>query len=227
MVIRTRLVELSTIEAVACRQKLRGGHCGLVILRADCAQPGYALINHRSGEPDPAANLPRDLFPQEAFVEALALTSGLPYANRQPMRAPAAIALDESSEPGIEEQNPADVASEAERRGAQLATVNSPEYQAVVKAYTNRKGELSLELLNKTLIQTAHASSYVADQVARQVPESEICDQLVRAHFGSISGNRDISISEVHRVLDLLNAVSPRSVLSELHHEIQRMLARA
>ena len=51
MVIRTRLVELSSLEAVAYRQKLRGGQSGVVILRPDTAQPGLALLNHQSGRP--------------------------------------------------------------------------------------------------------------------------------------------------------------------------------
>jgi hypothetical protein len=51
MVIRTRLVELSSLEAVAYRQKLRGGQSGVVILRPDTAQPGLALLNHQSSRP--------------------------------------------------------------------------------------------------------------------------------------------------------------------------------
>ena len=51
MVIPTRLVELSSLEAVAYRQKLRGGQSGVVILRHDTAQPGLALLNHQSGRP--------------------------------------------------------------------------------------------------------------------------------------------------------------------------------
>ena len=38
MVIRTRLIELSSLEAAAYRQKLRGGQSGVVILRPDTAQ---------------------------------------------------------------------------------------------------------------------------------------------------------------------------------------------
>ena len=91
MVIRTRLVELSSLEAVAYRQKLRGGQSGVVILRPDTAQPGLALLNHQSGQPDPAANTPADLYPLEAFQEALELTSGLPYSSRGPVRSPAAV----------------------------------------------------------------------------------------------------------------------------------------
>ena len=90
MVIRTRLVELSSLEAVAYRQKLRGGQVGVVILRQDTAQPGLALLNRQSGTPDPAQNTSADLYPLEAFQEALDLTAGLPYSSRGPVRSPAA-----------------------------------------------------------------------------------------------------------------------------------------
>ncbi|MFN5697972.1 MAG: hypothetical protein ACK486_13210, partial [Cyanobacteriota bacterium] len=115
MVIRTRLVELSTLEAFAYRQKLRGGQSGVVILRPDCAQPGLALLNHQSGEPE---------------------SCGLPYSSRGPVRAPAVVDTSADSPDGAEE------ALEAE-----VKTVNSTDYQAVVKVYTNKKGELSYELL--------------------------------------------------------------------------------
>ena len=39
MVIRTVLVELSTLDAVAFRQKMPDGHSGVVILRYDNPQP--------------------------------------------------------------------------------------------------------------------------------------------------------------------------------------------
>lgn len=39
VVIRTPLVELSSLEAVAYRQKMHSGQSGVVILRHDCAQP--------------------------------------------------------------------------------------------------------------------------------------------------------------------------------------------
>ncbi len=91
MVIRTRLVELSSLEAVAYRQKLRGGQSGVVILRPDTAQPGLALLNHPSGQPDPAANTPTGLSPLEAFQEALELNSGLPNSSRGSVRLPSAL----------------------------------------------------------------------------------------------------------------------------------------
>lgn len=224
MVIRTRLVELSTLEAVAYRQKLRGGQSGVVILRPDTAQPGLALLNHQSGQPDPAANTPADLYPLEAFQEALELTSGLPYSSRGPVRSPAAV-------PGA----PAPAAVEApaapelaeEPSSADLATVNSADYQAIVKAYTNKKGEISYELLNKALIQAARSNPYVSELVARSASEAEIRDHLVKANFEAVTGNRAISQAEVNAILELLDAVSPRSVLRDLNEELRRILAEA
>jgi len=223
MVIRTRLVELSTLEAVAYRQKLRGGQSGVVILRSDSAQPGLALLNHQSGEPDPAPNTPADLYPLEAFQEALELTSGLPYSSRGPVRSPASV-------PGA----PAPAAAAAPEAALEwaedpssgdLAAVNSADYQAIVKAYTNKKGEISYELLNKALIQAARSNPYVAEMVARGAGEAEIRDHVVKANFEAVTGNRHISQAEVNAITDLLDAVSPRSVLRELNEEIRRMLA--
>ena len=84
--IRTKIVELSTIEAVAYRQKLRGGHSGIFIMRYDTAQPGLATLNRNTGEPDPSDNTNLEIFPLEAFKEALELTSGMPYSRRGRIR---------------------------------------------------------------------------------------------------------------------------------------------
>jgi len=225
MVIRTRLVELSTLEAVAYRQKLRGGQSGVVILRPDTAQPGLALLNHQSGQPEPAAHTPADLYPLEAFQEALELTSGLPYSSRGPVRSPASV----PSTPVAAAASSPDAAPELaeEPSSADLTTVNSADYQAIVKAYTNKKGEISYELLNKALIQAARSNPYVAELVARSASEAEIRDHVVKANFEAVTGNRAISQAEVHAILELLDAVSPRSVLRDLTDELRRLLAEA
>jgi len=225
MVIRTRLVELSTLEAVAYRQKLRGGQSGVVILRPDTAQPGLALLNHQSGQPEPAANTPAALYPLEAFQEALELTSGLPYSSRGPVRSPGAV----TSTPVAAAASSPDAAPELaeEPSSADLATVNSADYQAIVKAYTNKKGELSYELLNKALIQAARSNPYVAEMIGRGASEAEIRDHVVKANFEAVTGNRAISQPEVHAILELLDAVSPRLVLRDLNEELRRILAEA
>lgn len=146
---------------MAYRQKLRGGQSGVVILR-----------------PDPAANTPADLYPLEAFQEALELTSGLPYSSRGPVRSPSAV-------PGAPAPAAVDVPAASpelaeEPSSSDLATVNSADYQAIVKAYTNKKGEISYELLNKALIQAARSNPYVSELVARAASEAEIRDHVVK-----------------------------------------------
>ncbi|MCT0224820.1 hypothetical protein KQ310_06585 [Synechococcus sp. CS-1328] len=220
--VRTPLVELSTLEAVAYRQKLRGGQAGVVILRHDSPQPGLALVNHRTGEPDLSANVPRDRFPREAFLEALELTSGLPYSRRRPVRSLGSTPQASAS---------AEATDDSDQLGSSspeaVATVASADYAAIVKAYTNRKGELSYELLNKSLIQAAHSNPFVATMISQVTTQDEIRDHVVKANFEAVSGNRHLSTAEVSSIVALLDEVSPRSVLRELNDEIRRMLGQA
>ena len=94
-----------------------------------------------------------------------------------------------------------------------------------MKAYTNRKGELSYDLLNKSLIQAARSNPFVAEMAARKASLDEIRDHVVLANFQAVSGNRGLGLAEMHRIVALLDEVSPRSVLRELNDEIRRMLA--
>jgi len=220
MIIRTRLVELSSLEAVAYRQKLRGGQVGVVILRPDCPQPGLALLDRQSGTPDLAPNVPADLYPAAAFVEALELTAGLPYSSRgavhrsfPPAPSPTAGGGGETTllteEPAAED----------------LATVNSADYAAIVTHFTNKKGELSYDLLNKALIQAAHANSHVAQMIASGATLEAVRDHVLKANFEAVSGNRSLSTAEVERIVQLLDEVSPRSVLRPFEEELRRLLA--
>ncbi len=223
MVIRTRLVELSSLEAVAYRQKLRGGQAGVVILRQDSAQPGLALLNRNSGQADLAAHTPAALFPQEAFQEALELTAGLPYSSRGPVRSPAAVAGAAVAEAAATAPSPLD----EDHTPEELATVNSADYAAIVKAYTNKKGEISYELLNKALIQAARSNPYVAEMVGRQASLEEIRDHVLKANFEAVTGNRSLSLAEVHHILELLDEVSPRSVLRDFNEDLRKLLGGA
>lgn len=208
--IRTIIVELSTIEAAAYRQKLRGGHSGIVIMRYDTDQPGIATVNRKSGMPDPSHNTDLKLFPVEAFQEAMELTYGMPYSRRGKVKLRGekedTSALEESAE--------------------ELATVDSAEYEAIVKAYTNRKGELSYDLLNKDFIQFAKSSKVVADMVADRASEEDIRNHVVKAKLESLTGNRELTVPQTQRIIEMLDEVSPRHVFKELNDEIRKMLGR-
>ncbi|WFE72774.1 hypothetical protein P8S55_06680 [Halomonas sp. M1] len=207
--IRTTMVELSTIEAAAYRQKLRGGHAGIVIMRYDTDQPGIATINRKSGEPDPSHNTDLKLFPLEAFKEVMALTSGMPYSRRGKVKLS-----------GEKED-----ASAQEETAEELATVDSAEYEAIVKTYTNRKGELSYDLINKDFIQFAKSSKTVTDMVANHASVDDIRDHVVKVKLESITDNRDLTVAQTQRIVEMLDEVSPRNVFKELNDEIRKMLA--
>ena len=84
--IRTKTVDLTTIPAVAYRQKLKSGGSGIVIVRRDYHQPGIASISKNTGTAIPTSNTPLDQYPEEAFAEALELTNGLTYKhNNEPV----------------------------------------------------------------------------------------------------------------------------------------------
>jgi hypothetical protein len=183
------------------------------------AQPGLALLNRQTGTADPAPNTPVDHYPLEAFQEALDLTAGLPYSSRGPVRAPAAARA------AAEGPMPAELSDEA--RAEDVATVNSDDYAAIIKAYTNRKGEISYELLNKALIQAARSNPFVASMVANGASLEEIRDHVVKANFESVTNNHSLSGAEVQRIVELLDEVSPRSVLRELNEDLRKMLAEA
>lgn len=208
--IRTIIVELTTIEAAAYRQKLRGGHSGIVIMRYDTDQPGLATVNRKSGEPDPAHNANLQLFPLEAFKEAMELTSGMPYSRRGKVKL-----MGEKEDPGTVEETV-----------EELATVDSTEYEAIVKNYTNRKGELSYQLLNKDFIQFAKSSKMIADMVANRASEEDIRNHVVKVKLESLTGNRELTTAQVEQIVAMLDEVSPRHVFKELNDEIRKMLAR-
>ena len=208
--IRTKMFELSTIDAAAYRQKLGGGKSGVVIMRYDTAQPGMAFLNKRTGEPDLAANVNTELFPIEAFQEALELTSGMPYSRRGTVKL----------------SGPAEDAAAQEESPEELATVDTAEYASIVKAYTNKKGELSYDLLNKDFIQFAKSSKVVADLAASKASVEDILNHVVKVKLESLTGNKDLSVEQTKRIVEMLDEVSPRHVFRELNDEIRKMLSR-
>lgn len=212
--IRTPIVELSTIEAIAFRRKVRGGHTAIVIQRFDGGQPGQGLLNRNTGEADPSHNTQVERFPQEAFAEAVELTRFLPFNARGQV-----------SVKGWD-RNVAEPEPDGEDDVEELAAVCSKEYGAIVDAYTNRKGELSYDLLNKDFIQFAKGSKLVADMVSRQASVEEIRDHIVGVKLENLTGNKELSDAQVKRIVEMLDSVSRKGVFKELNDEIRKMLAR-
>lgn len=215
MIVRTMLVELSVVPGVAYRQKLFSG-TGLVVMRYGTAQPGLATISRTSGDPVPATKTNLDLYPINAFREALALTSGLPFSRRGRV-----VRLVEQPLPPEPDTAGDDAPS------VDFSIVDSPEYQAVLDAYTSQKGELSFQLLNKDFIQFASSSKIMAEMIASNASIEDLRNHAVRAKFETLTGNTRLTDAQLNSIVELLDEISPRSALRAFEDELRRMLGQA
>ncbi len=210
--IRTDVVKLTVISAVAFRQKLQAGGSGVTILRYDVQQPGIASISKTSGDPILTVNTPKDLYPVEAFKEALRLTAGMPYSKRGQAKVEkeTQAVVDAAPEPE-EEVTPDD------------PVVDSRDYQKVVAKYTDKNGKLSYELLNRDLIKFAHSSSKVREMVEDGVSTKKIRAYIITAKFRSVTGSKMLTEDQAMKIGELLDEVSPKSVFKALDAELRQM----
>ena len=147
--LRTKAVKLTVIPAMAFRVKLPGGP-SITIQRSDYQQPGIASISRTSGEAIPAANINTKMFPPEAFKEAIELTNGLPYNRTK-----------EKRQKGIKVTK--EMTKEEKEIVEEEIAIDTAEYQKIVDKYSDKKGKLSYDLINKDFIKFAKSSSVVRD----------------------------------------------------------------
>lgn len=174
-------------------------------------------MSKTSGEPIVSTNTPADLYPVEAFKEALELTAGMPYRKQGK---PRIVAQDLQVEAPQVEVEIVDEPAEPEVE----VVVDSSEYQAIVDAYTDKKGKLSYDLLNKELIQFAHGSDMVRRMIEAGEPEDKIRLYVVGTRFRAVTGNKDLSDEQVLAMAALLDEVSPKGVFKEFNSELRKTL---
>lgn len=212
--IRTNVVDLTVIDGAAYRQKLPSGGSGIVILRADTAQPGIASISRNTGEAIPTENTPADKYPSEAFAEAIALTAGMPYKKQG----------------GVKLKNgkaEADKEKDEEAPEAVEVIVDGEDYKKIVDQYTDKSGKLSYELLNRDMIKFAHSSSRARALIDAKESVDNIRLYIVGTKFRGITGNRKLEDAQVQKIVELLDEVSPKGVFRELNDELRMKLKAA
>lgn len=207
--IRTSVVELTTVPAVAYRQKLPAGGSGITICRYGEKQVGIASISTRSGKAIPAENCPAELYPAEAFAEAIELTRGLPYKKLGKV-----TMLKKSFK-------------EAEPKEEEEIQIDLADYDKLAAKYTDKEGKLSYELINKDLIRLLKSSSVVRGLVAEQASPAKIKSYIVGTKFRDVTGKKDLTDKQVKLLSDMLDNVYPKGVFKELSDEIRKALAKA
>ncbi len=208
--IRTNVVKLTYISALAYRQKLQAGDTGIIIVRPDVKQPGIASISKKTGEPVLTKNTPVKDYPLEAFKEAMELTAGLPFRKQGNIKVTDDMFVDP-----VEENN-----EEAE------VVVDSREYQKILDKYTDKNEKFSYDLLNKDLISFAHRSKIVRNMIADKISQKEITEYIVDNKIRNITGNHDMSAAQVNKIVELLDEVSPKGVFKDLNAEIRKLLKK-
>lgn len=207
--IRTNTVKLTSIPAVAYRQKTNAGDSTIVIVKPDVPQPGIASVSKKTGEPVLLANVNAKEYPLEAFKEAMNLTYGMPYKKQGSVK----VTKDMFVEPVAEEEE-------------EEVVINEAAYQKVLDHYTDKNGKISYDLINKEMIKFAKSSSIVREMVADGKKANEICDYISFNKLRNVSGNLDMPDAEVAKIIELLDEVSPKGVFKDLNTEIRNMLSK-
>ncbi len=210
--IRTEVVKLTVIPAVAYRQKLPSGDTGVTVLREGAKQPGLATISKSTGEAVPAKNSPKRLYPLAAYNEAISLTAGMPYKKHGSVSSSELAALKEVPE-AKEEPTEDDT------------VIDSSEYQMIVDAYTDKNGKLSYDLLNKDLIRFAHSSKTVRTMQEEGASVEKVRSYIITTKFSNITGNHDLTRAQAKKMAVLLDAVYPKQVFKELNNELRKKAA--
>jgi len=213
-IIRTPALELTTIPAIAYKQKLAAGGAGIKIFRLDTDAYAVVTLDRRTGEGVPRGKIDVQLFPEEAIDEAIALTSGMAYSARGKIKVTVQTEskeIDDVDETEIEK----------------IDMVGSAEYASIIERYSDEKGKLNYPLMNKDFIQFASKSKMVAEMVEKKTSVEELLRSILKNRAGFIAGSKEtLSDAQTDALLETLDEIDPRSAFKELTQHLKRMLAR-
>ena len=214
-IIRTPVVELMTIPAIAYKQKLASGGSGVKIFRLDTDATAVITIDRRTGEGVPHGKIDTQFFPEDALSEAIALTVGMTYSARGKIKVTAQSEIKESDD--VDE-------TEIEK----IDMVGSNEYVAIIERYSDEKGKLNYPLMNKDFIQFASKSKTINEMVQNKADTEELVRHILKNRAGFIAGTKEsLSDAQTDALLETLDEIDPRSAFKELTQHLKRMLARA
>ena len=105
--------------------------------------------------------------------------------------------------------------------------VKKADYKKVADKYTDRRGKVSYELLNKDLIKFAHLSSIVRSMIEAGATEKSIRTYVVGTKFRNITENRDLTDEQALKIAEMLDEEHAKSVFKEFNSELRKKLAAA
>lgn len=218
-IVRTKVVELNSVPAMAYKIKLREGGSGIKIHRTDKDAFTFAEINKRSGEILSAGHSAD--FPAEAFEEAVELLTGMPYSARGKVKIMLSEAVD-----AHEIEIPEDEAPGTHEDAAANA-VDSDEFIAITEMFTDSSGKMNYPLMNKQFIQFAAKNKTVSKMVGERAGEKDIFIHVIKNRAAFLAGKKDnLPDEEALSLIDAIEDIDSRGAFKELKLHIRRMLAR-
>jgi len=217
-IIRTKVVELEVIPAVAYKIKLKSGGSGIKMHRTDQDMTVFAEVDKRTGDIIIDGRVDENLFPYPAFDEAMDLLAGLPYSGRGKVKI---MVSDEVEDDEVCTDGTADELPTA----AQM--LESDEFKAIVDRFSDENGKLNYALMNKQFMQFAQTSKVVGDMMGKKESEGDIRLFILKNRAAFLANKREhLSDDEATALLDALNEINPRSAFKELNLYIRKRMAR-
>ncbi|MCL2188998.1 MAG: hypothetical protein FWC16_09080 [Defluviitaleaceae bacterium] len=215
-IIRTKVVELSTIPAMAYKIKLRAGGSGIKLHFTDHDATAFAQICKRTGDIvlDPLTETVPML--QEGFEEAQELLAGLPYSARGKVK----ILISNENEDD-------EITEEESQKVTAACMVNSDEFRAITDRFSDENGKINYTLMNKQFIQFASSSTTVRDMAAKREKSNALLLFVLKNRAAFLANKKEhLPDDQAEALLDALNEINPRSAFKELNLHLRKILSR-
>jgi len=220
-IIRSKVVELSVIPAIAYKIKLKSGGNGIKFHRTDRNDSAFAEIDKRSGEAKLDERACIEIFPMDALDEAVELLIGLPYSARGKVNISVCETIEEGEIKVPDDEAPGTHADSAAN------VVDSDEFIAIVGMYSDVSGKMNYQLMNKQFIQFAARNKTVTELVGKRASVDEIILHVIKNRAAFLAGKRDhLPDDEALALIDAIEDIDPRSAFKDLKLHIRKMLSR-
>lgn len=215
--IRTKVVELSTIKGIGYKQKLEAGGSGITI----CTENGEATfkINKRDG-----SFIPYKIYVEEAtkkeitddvLTEVVSLTRSMPFRMRSSV-----VYNSNPDQAEIESDKICDSMIGVTRD--EMDVINSAAYRGFLAAYSGGNGRYSYSLMNKDMIQFATRSTTVSQYLRDGHSIEQILCFIVRNRAEGVTKNCHVSDGFICELIEILDDMNTRSAFRQLRTWLRR-----
>ena len=212
--IRTETVRLTSINAIAFKQKLIAGGSGITIMTPE--ETAMFTINKRDGSCVPYGKVNAELFNVAIAGEVLELTRNLPYRR---LGSITKVYGDSHCDEGS-------VELETEDPKAEIDVVSSAEYAAFASKYTDKNGRFSYQLMNKDLMQFASKSQVVSKMISEKAAVESIVKYIVKSKAADLCRNKGMDDKMLIVFIETLDSMDTRSAFKELRAYLRDKLKR-